>query len=239
MGLAENSPEKACKKANATASASAVLSGKTMTQTASSSRPGNHNFSQLVSCQKAERESGPAQQVKKDAMWKPLLRNFRRFLKDRATKVGGEDSSAELFNIPVNGGSPIMSKAYGYFDALDLPAELRTERNVLALLLVVESQHVTKKRQLIPECAKIMQPFLPDIYLRFFHIFNENCKRSRVEFFRDPFVQTLWRFFVQSSSEFGEFFEQLKVQKDGGMRVKRLLVDITAIELELHFNIVP
>jgi hypothetical protein len=69
-----------------------------------------------------------------------------------------------------------------------LPKSLRTVRNAYAIFLLVESQKVTKKRRLIPECEKVMRPYLKDIYFKFFHIFNENSKKTRIEFFRDPLI---------------------------------------------------
>jgi len=51
-----------------------------------------------------------------------------------------------------------------------------------------------------------MRPYLKEVYQKFFHIFNENSKKSRVLFFRDSLVQNLWRFYMSfCQKEFEEF----------------------------------
>jgi hypothetical protein len=69
--------------------------------------------------------------VKKDALWKPLFRKFRRFLKDYvSTKVNLQDME-EL---------PYEERGNIYCRILQLPQELcQQSRSIHALILIIES----------------------------------------------------------------------------------------------------
>ena len=72
---------------------------------------------------------------------------------------------------------------------LEIPDELAAlQRTEFAVFLMVESSKITKQRKLISECKDQMREWLPDIQPKFFDIFYENSKKTRLAFFNDPLV---------------------------------------------------
>jgi hypothetical protein len=63
-----------------------------------------------------------------------------------------------------------------YVEGLRAPQGLKTLRNGLGLFLLVESYKVTHQRCLSQACRGAMQSNYHEIYQKYFHIFNENCK---------------------------------------------------------------
>lgn len=95
---------------------------------------------------------------------------------------------------------------------------------------------MTKKRRLIPECEKVMRPILKDIYFKFFHIFNENSKKTRIEFFRDPLVQHLWSHYIKNcKQEFEKFIRQMRQQNMGEQRLDRFFDDLNNVQTAANF----
>ena len=113
---------------------------------------------------------------------------------------------------------------------------MRIPRNAYAVFLLVESYKVTKKRRLIPECEKVMRPFLKDIYFKFFHIFNENSKRTRIEFFREPLVQHLWNQYSHDCcNDFENFLKSMRAQPMGEQRLDRFFDDLNNVQTAANF----
>lgn len=76
-------------------------------------------------------------QFKRDVLWKPLFRLFRRFLKKQAL------TSADYKSIQKH---PILSQGKLLAEAMGVPAETaKVKRNQLALLLMVNSHKITLK----------------------------------------------------------------------------------------------
>jgi hypothetical protein len=81
--------------------------------------------------------------------------------------------------------------------SLDIPEELQSERHALALLLLVHSQKLTKKQELVPVMHEVMGTRCQLITQIFFQVFNENSARTRQLFFQHALMQHLWNRFVQ------------------------------------------
>ena len=79
--------------------------------------------------------------VKKDAIWKPLFRKFRRFIKDYISSQVILRDIEEL---------PFEQRGKIYAELLNLNHDLKKhQRNLNALILIIESQRVTKRRKLV------------------------------------------------------------------------------------------
>ena len=130
--------------------------------------------------------------IKKDALWKPLLRLFRRFVKrlsqnqvsspqaqpvkespseakqsNEESKENSECGSDYLYPSCEEGVSRsltlILTNAYKIFDSLGIDNSLRSDRNALAVFLLVQSQKVTRKRSLIPVYKSALKNFSPEV----------------------------------------------------------------------------
>ena len=147
---------------------------------------------QLLFRPEARKDIGQ-KQIKKDALWKPLLRQFRRFV-----KLTVQAST----RYTLNENESIVVRSRDFAKQLNLPEELlEDQRNHFAIFLMVESAKITKQRKLISSCKAPMRPFLNDIRPKFFDIFYENSKKTRVSFFNDPLVQFLWNQFKSVCKE--------------------------------------
>ena len=79
-----------------------------------------------------------AKNVKKDALWKPLFRKFRRFVQDTVYK---QVHSHEIDNYPMEFRQKLYTRL------LDVPQELGSQtRNQFALVLLIETKKITKNR---------------------------------------------------------------------------------------------
>ena len=77
----------------------------------------------------------------------------------------------------------IMRTAYKIFEDLGLPAQIKTERNACAIMLLAKSQIITRCRLLLPKYERAMSKYSADLIKNFFTIFNENSRVTRIAFF--------------------------------------------------------
>lgn len=123
-------------------------------------------------------------QLKKDAMWKPLIRLFRRFLKkDVLSKATYEMIHSQ----------PIVVQGKLFASALGVPPELQAlPKTYHIILMIISSHRITRRKQLVPQALALMGRYSQDIWNKYYEIFNENCHRDRLTFFSDPLIQFLW-----------------------------------------------
>jgi hypothetical protein len=132
--------------------------------------------------------------IKKDALWKPLLRQFRRFIKFQAAN----NRSAENHRQSLNSHSEIETKAFYYAQTFSLPAHLQPRHaqdygNAYGLFILIESNRISHQRRIIPYWKELMKPYVSNTVERiYFKIFYENCKKQRIDFFKDRLIQHLW-----------------------------------------------
>ena len=89
------------------------------------------------------------------------------------------------------------------------------------------------KKQILPECRVTMQPYLDDIWERFFEIFTDSRYQLREKFFQEPLIRFLWVKFVECCSK--EITEII-----GDSHNKDLfLLDIRKMELLANCLIIP
>ena len=74
--------------------------------------------------------------MKKDAIWKPLIRQFRRFVKQTCMKNINHHST--------HWASTIEQRAQAYAKAMQIPDNFELEKTGFAILLMVESSKITK-----------------------------------------------------------------------------------------------
>jgi len=168
------------------------------------------------------REVAGQKQIKKDALWKPLLRQFRRFVKLTV-------QASTRYTLNENEAIPVRSRDFA--KQLNLPTELyNDERNHFAIFLMVESAKITKQRKLISSCKAPMRPYLSDIRPKFFDIFYENSKKTRVGFFNDPLVQFLWSQFKNvCKNDFNNYVREIHAQDQGAIKVRKFWEDLSDI----------
>lgn len=124
---------------------------------------------------------------RKDLLWKPLMRMFRRYLKKDALSLEiYEGIRDKNFNM----------QGLLFCNALDVPSELSAkERNQMAVLLMVSSHRIVWQKKLIPIVSEMMAPYKKEIWLLFFRMFNETSHKKRKLFFSEPIIKVLWEKF--------------------------------------------
>ena len=120
-------------------------------------------------------------------LWKPLLRLFRRYLKkDALTKQQYQDIRDR----------PLREQGQLFALAFDVPEALaRNKRAQFALVILVNSHRVVFRKQLIPQCRKMMHNYMGELMPLFFEIFQDNNYGQRVTFFKEPIIHHLWNRF--------------------------------------------
>jgi hypothetical protein len=118
-----------------------------------------------------------------------MVRRFRRYLKKEALPA---EVYQRIFSKPVIKWGPHFCKAF------DVPEPLRSDPRVQsAILLLVASHRITRRKSLIFECKLLMAPYIDDIWPNFFLVFNDSNQRYRLKFFAEPLVHFLWAKFIQ------------------------------------------
>ena len=128
------------------------------------------------------------QSVKKDELWKPILREFRRFLK--------EITASKKMMLPKLTPDNIEEVSSVYFDCLKLPEEFKTQDNLAAILLLIENRAILKQKK-ISEPFQLKDNVFERLKATFFDIFNENSRRLRQAFFKDSLIKVLWGKYVK------------------------------------------
>ena len=123
---------------------------------------------------------------------------------------------------------------------MGLPANMRTQKNACAVLLLVQSQKLTRKRLLLPKYQAAMQAHLGTIMQTFFFVFNENSRVLRVGFFSDPLVQLLWsRFLKQETDMVRSSLQQVLGNSQSALRTFNFKSDVAFLQQACNFEILP
>ena len=118
--------------------------------------------------------------IKRDAAWKPLIRNFRRYLKKDALD---EDQAKKVYNAPLEQQGKLFCQAMG------LPEHLTDQPwTQMAVFMMINSHRITRNKRLVPEAKKIMGRSAGAIWEKYYEVFNENSHKRRSVFFKDPAV---------------------------------------------------
>lgn len=138
-----------------------------------------------------------------DLLWKPLIRMFRRYLKKDALPL---DSYESIREESYTRQGYLFCRAFGLPDAL-----CKRKQTQMAVLLMVSSHRIVWKKSLIPICAEMMKPYLPQIWPLYFKIFNETSHKQRVLFYAEPLIQHLWgKFRATKAVEIKEYMEKVR-----------------------------
>ena len=129
---------------------------------------GPHLGSQMESVQKGSTNSKLVDEnyTKKDAFWKTVLRLFRRYLKSEANQ---QLATSKSVNIPVRDQSAALC------DLFEIPATLRADpRTSMALLVMVNSHRITRRKQLVPEIREFLGLHIEEVLSNYCRVFVDN-----------------------------------------------------------------
>ena len=170
--------------------------------------------------------------IKKDSIWKPLFRRFRKFIKEIVNR-NIDTISIEDKSVPERGQI--------YSEILNIPSELVAhEKNLYSLVLIIESRRMTQKRNIMPIYRDSLQPYFDAIRYVFFDFFYENSKTSRKRFFENHLIQFMWMYFIKESrNTFTTYFAQLKKSEQGPEKVEKFFEDVLMLSHKTGFQVLP
>ena len=133
------------------------------------------------------------QRVKKDALWKPLLRGFRIYLR----------RSLQIFldiNQIYDGSGDLSQKAQEackkFIKSVGAPEHIQNDKMTYSGLTIVlvpsSASNLTKFFMCIPE----LQSQIPRLKPLFSKIFRENSIKLRMDFFSNDLVRYLWSQYI-------------------------------------------
>ena len=130
---------------------------------------------------------------RRDLIWRPLLRLFRRWIKKEALSIDAYEHIRD---------SEITSQGRSFCEALELPEEMISQVRIqLAVLLMISSHRIVLRKRIVPGIAEMIEPYHSDIWPTYFKIFNETNQKFRRRFFQEPLIRELWARFLLVKEE--------------------------------------
>ena len=147
-----------------------------------------------------DNEASGAGRIKKDTLWKPMLREFRCHWRTRLNQVLDfskikDDSTGEAIRQLEQNCRDLL---------IDINAAPHIVENRLNLhaLIILAMPATSKKMEKYLTWLPDVRNNLPRLLNVFCSVFRENSKRIRIQFFRNELVQLLWQRFTSTESEF-------------------------------------
>ena len=175
-----------------------------------------------------------AYKLKKDALYKPLLRKFRTFFRKLIDSLGLSKGchhwSAER----------LRKQVWTFMHFLELPSCFM-DMKTLSCMTIILFPTVVKKRknskQFIPEVEQYFQ----ETRLWCYEVFQENNVKKRRAFFTEPLIRYLWKMFIVFKPDvvIHHLRRTRSYPYDGEARYKTLISDIKDTERLCNVKILP
>lgn len=167
--------------------------------------------------------------LKKDELWKPVLRMFRKFVRQRMRQ------EFEINNPLAHGGKikqNTLKACQSFLCTFDAPASLiQTEFNILALIVILsrcQAKNLNARFSSLQDKQLIYR--LKQTYCQ---LFRENSAVLRRSFFSEALVQLLWPRFIEGEREsVNHYLQSLQVKQR-----QTLIMDTIEISHDTRFNI--
>jgi len=170
---------------------------------------------------------------RRDLMWRPLIRMFRRWMKKDALSI----DLYEGIRLESTSRQGLL-----FCQALGLPEELsRLPRVQMAILLMVSSHRIVRRKRLNAEVLEIMRPFYNEIWPIYYKIFNETSNKQRLRFFNEVPIKMLWSKFVEAcAEEIKQYMHSVRSDYFFSPQVfNSFIEDIRVTEMSYNLRILP
>ena len=127
--------------------------------------------------------------IKKDALYKPLLRKFRNFYR-KLLDAQGLSKGCHYWT-----ADRMKKQIWKFMHQLELPRVFMDTRSLSMIMLIIFPT-IAKKRRHTRQFCEELEIYFEDIRLSCFEIFKENNVKKRRAFFSEPLIKYLWRLFV-------------------------------------------
>ena len=126
--------------------------------------------------------------LKKDALYKPLLRSFRAFFRKLIDIIGLSKGCHHWSN------ERLRKQVWIFMSFLELPACFMDQRSFTAIVVILFPTIIKKdknSKQYLPELS-----CFSEIRHACYDVFQENNVKKRRTFFSDPLMKYLWKLFI-------------------------------------------
>lgn len=184
----------------------------------------------------SQEDMGPvdSKRIKKDALYKPLLRKFRNFLRklldSRGLSKGCHYWTAER----------MRRKVWKFMHELELPACFMDLKSLNMMMLMLFPTIAKKQRDKKRFCEEL-EFYFHEIRLPCYEVFKENNIKKRKAFFSEPLIKYLWNLFIVYKPEItiNHLRRTRSHPYEGEARYKKLISDILDFELRFNMKILP
>ena len=169
---------------------------------------------------------------KRDVLWKPMLRSFRKFLKRDAIEASVR---RHIQTSKLTDQGLLLAKA------LNAPLHLQKQkRTSMAVLMLLNSNRIVIRKRLVPACKQFMGSHGKNILRVFYDTFLDNNKCLRVTFFSEPIIHWLWEIYIREQPQsIISYLASIREGQNGEERHRRFLEDICKLEIECGCAILP
>lgn len=175
-----------------------------------------------------------SRRIKKDALYKPLLRKFRNFLR-KLLDARGLSKGCHYWT-----SERMRRKVWKFMHVLELPKCYMDLKSLNMMMLLLFPTIAKKQRDKKRFCEEL-EFYFQEIRLSCYEVFKENNIRKRKAFFSEPLIQYLWHLFIVYKPEIS--VNHLRRTRshpyEGEARYKKLVADIYEFEQRFNIKILP
>lgn len=184
-------------------------------------------------CSTEKKIETSVKRVKKDALWKPLLRGFRLWVR---AKIQRNFDFNNFFDSTGEVRQEVFEACANFMLTLGLPERVaNNQRNQMALTIMLSSTSAGKLSKYF-EKSYLMKPHIFELKQSYCAVFRENSVFLRHRFFGDELIRLLWSKYIEQQSEsINEYFEELRENCFGEKSFKILLQDIATLSRLVNF----
>lgn len=174
-----------------------------------------------------------SQRVKKDALWKPLLRGFRIYIR----------RTLQIFldiNQIYEGSGDLSMRAQEacrkYIKSIGAPIEVQNNKlNYYGLTIALVPSSAANLNKCFT-CIPKLQAEIPHLRPLFSKIFRENSVKLRTSFFSNELIRYMWaQYSKEESKEIKAYIMQLRRSKPYLGQFEVLLKDCLALSQRLNY----
>lgn len=160
--------------------------------------------------------------VKKDALWKPLLRGFRLWVRARIQQFF---DISNFFDSAGEVRQEVFEACANFMLTLGLPERVvNNQRNQMALAIMLSSTSAGKLSKYF-EHSHLMKPHIFELKQSYCSVFRENSVYLRRRFFGDELIRLLWSKYNELKRELiNDYFEELRENSTYGEKSFQILL---------------
>ena len=174
--------------------------------------------------------------VKKDVLWKPLLRGFRSYYRTKLNHSLNLQQVIDTFVTDLTEQLEVQSRRF--LIELDAPQSIienpLNQHALIVLAMPVAAKNMNRALVNLPR----VRANLARLLINFSCVFRENSKRIRAQFFSDELIQLMWRKYIDAEGDYiANYLSELINVEGKQSEACILLKDILVLSNRLNFEI--